>query len=570
MTAFKGLCLAALIAAGPASPAIAADFQPLPATVAQTSAATPGTPSRTITLDLSRADGPIDRFFDLSVGSDYPGTLRRPENMAQLKTMVEETGFRYLRFHAIFHDVLETVRVEDGQITYDWTGIDQLYDALLAIGIRPFVELSFTPEAMATSPQTVFYWKGNTSHPDPAAWHALVDAFVRHIEERYGAPEVRRWYFEIWNEPNLDGFWENADQEAYFALYDDTAATIKAIDPALRVGGPATAGAGWIPAFLGHIRQSGAPIDFVSTHSYGVDGGFLDVNGEADPRLSPSPDAIIGDVRMVRRHIEAGPHPGQPLFFSEWSASYTPRDPVHDSYISAPYILTKLKASRGLIEAMSYWCYSDLFEESGPPPTPFHGGFGLMSRDGLRKPAYFAYKYLHALQGHELPTADGQTWAATDGKAINAVIWDWQQPIQDVGDRTFYAKPLVAPPAPTAHVRLTHLRPGGYRLRLYRTGYHANDVFTAYQEMGSPDTLDPQQLASLQEQSRDLPEQDRIVQVGIDGTATLDLPMRINDIVLLSLTPEPRSLKNLIKALVTGLPAPYRSATDWIKSQRLP
>ncbi|RZM08239.1 MAG: beta-xylosidase, partial [Sphingomonas sp.] len=295
---------------------------------------------RQVQLDLSQARDPIDRAFDLSVGADYPGTLGRPDSLAQLKTAVDELGFRYIRFHAIFHDVLGTVRKRDGKIVYDWTGIDRLYDALLARRIKPFVELGFTPDAIRTSPQTLFYWKGNTSHPQIGGWGALVEAFIVHLRQRYGAEEVRGWYFEVWNEPNLAGFWEKADKAAYLQLYETSARTIKAIDPQLRVGGPATAGADWVPDLLDFAAARKVPIDFVTTHTYGVDGGFLDERGEDDNRLSTNPDAIVGDVRRVRDQIRASKFPTLPLYFTEWSASYNPRDPVHDSYVSAPYILT--------------------------------------------------------------------------------------------------------------------------------------------------------------------------------------------------------------------------------------
>ena len=262
-------------------------------------------PPRTIVVNLKDTTGPVDRFFDLSVGSDYPGTLIRDDSQAQLKTAVDELGFRYIRFHAIFHDVLGTVQVEDGRTVYNWSGIDRLYDDLLARHIKPFVELGFTPKALATSDNSIFYWKGNTSHPKPEGWRDLINAFIRHIEARYGKDEVRTWFFEVWNEPNLSGFWEDADQKAYFELYDLTATTIKSVDSTLRVGGPSTAGAAWVPEFLAHVKQSGAGIDFVTTHTYGVLGGFLDENGEKDTKLDPSPDAIIGDVRRVREQISA-------------------------------------------------------------------------------------------------------------------------------------------------------------------------------------------------------------------------------------------------------------------------
>jgi xylan 1,4-beta-xylosidase len=197
---------------------------------------------RMIVADMKVTNGPVDRFFDLSVGSDYPGTLMREDSQAQLKVAVDELGFRYLRFHAIFHDVLGTVHVENGKTAYDWSKIDQLYDDLRARHIRPFVELGFTPKALETSGNSIFYWHGNTSHPKPRGWQELVAAFVRHIEERYGRDEVRMWYFEVWNEPNLSGFWEGGDQKAYFELYDLTSRTMKSIDPALRVGGPGDGG----------------------------------------------------------------------------------------------------------------------------------------------------------------------------------------------------------------------------------------------------------------------------------------------------------------------------------------
>jgi xylan 1,4-beta-xylosidase len=492
-------------------------------------------PVREISIDISRAERPVDRFFDLSIGADFPGTLIRADSQAQLKTAVDELGFRYIRFHDIFHDVLGTVRVVDGRTVYDWSRIDQLYDDLLSKGIRPFVELGFTPQAMATSGQTIFYWKGNTSHPKLGPWRELIDAFVRHVRERYGVAEVRQWYFEVWNEPNLDGFWERADQQAYFELYEATARTIKAIDPTLQVGGPSTAGAAWVPEFLEYARKTGTPVDFVTTHTYGVDHGFLDEKGVADTKLSPSQDAIVGDVRRVREQIAASAFPSLPLYFTEWSTSYTPRDAVHDSYISAPYILSKLKATQGIVQGMSYWTYTDLFEEPGPPPTPFHGGFGLINREGIRKPAFFAYKYLNAVRGKEIPSADTESLLATDGANVSALIWEWDQPVQNVSNRPFYTKIVPATPAPTARLAFKHLTPGKYRVQVKRTGFRANDAYSAYLDMGAPVSLSAAQLGKLQELTRDAPESDRKITIGSSGEYTLQVPMRSNDIVLVVL-----------------------------------
>jgi xylan 1,4-beta-xylosidase len=511
--------------------AVMLSFMGVPRT---TSAETEGAP-RHIELDAQQASKPLDRFFDLCVRSDFPGTLIRDDNQVQLKTAVNELGFRYIRFHAIFHDVLGTVRVENDKTIYNWTKIDQLYDDLLTRRIKPFVELGFTPNAMKTSDNKIFYWQGNTSHPVPLAWKQLVEAFIHHIEERYGQDEVRTWFFEVWNEPNLSGFWEGADQNTYSELYDLTANTIKAVDPKLRIGGPSTADAAWVPEFLDHVAKSGAAVDFVSTHAYGIDGGFLDENGHEDTKLSLSSDAIVGDVRRVREQIRASKFPDLPLYFTEWSTSYTPRDLVHDSYISAPYIVSKLKATQGLAQGMSYWTYTDLFEEPGPPPTPFHGGFELLNREGIRKPAYFAYKYLHELQGDEISAKDSQVFAAEKDDNVSALIWDFEQPQQKVSNRPFYSRIVPAEPAPAVALSFNSLKQGGYRLKIHRTGFRANDAYSAYIDMGAPKDLTPSQVEQLQLPTRDLPEADRVIRIGESGSYNFSLPMRSNDVVLVTL-----------------------------------
>ncbi len=491
--------------------------------------------ARRIDIDVRHTNGLVDRFFDISIGADYPGTLIRPDNMAQLTTTVDELGFRYIRFHDIFHDILGTVRRVNGKTVYDWTKIDQLYDGFKARGIKPFIELGFTPDLMKTSNQTIFYWQGNTSHPKHDEWQALIDAFVRHLQDRYGKEEVRTWYFEVWNEPNLEGFWEKADQKAYFDLYLLTAKTIKALDPQLRVGGPSTAGAAWIPEFLDYVHKNDGKIDFVTTHTYGVGGGFLDEEGKQDTKLDPSPEAIIGDVRRVREQISKSPFPTLPLFITEWSTSYTPRDLVHDSYISAPYILAKLKAVEGYAQGMSYWVYSDLFEEPGPPPTPFHGGFGLMNKDGIRKPAWFAYKYLAALKGKTVYVADPQSWVSHDANGVIGLFWDFQQPDQLVSNKPFYSRLVTNAPSRTIQIAFKGLKPGRYQALIHRTGYKVNDAYSAYIEMGAPEKLTDAQMAELQRLTRDLPERDAVITIGKKGKAKLSIPMNSNDIVLAKL-----------------------------------
>ena len=210
---------------------------------------------------------------------------------------------------------------------------------------------------------------------------------------------------------------------------------------------------------------------------------------------------------------------------------------MHDSYISAPYILTKLKASQGLVQGMSYWTYTDLFEEPGPPTAAFQGGFGLMNPQGIRKPAFFAYKYLHALQGESLRTTDPQVMLATQDGNVAAVIWDFEQPEQKVSNRSFYAKLVPNGPAAPIELKINHVVPNeAYRLEVNRTGYHVNDAYSAYIEMGSPKDLTAKQIAHLNDLTRDFPETDKVVRSSTEGTIEYSIPMNSNDIVLVTVT----------------------------------
>src|SRR5690606_38892000 len=115
--------------------------------------------------------------------------------------------------------------------------------------------------------KTIFWWRGNVTPPkDYNKWEGLITNLVQHFTERYGEEEVKSWYFEVWNEPNLDGFWAGT-QEEYFKLYQYTAKAVKRVNKEYKVGGPATAGAAWVPEMIDFCAKNNVAIDFVTTHS---------------------------------------------------------------------------------------------------------------------------------------------------------------------------------------------------------------------------------------------------------------------------------------------------------------
>jgi xylan 1,4-beta-xylosidase len=337
---------------------------------------------------------------DLTHGHEIGGELEDA-----LRRMHDEIGVRTVRAHAIFHD---DTHVIDGA-SYDFSVVDAIYDKLLAIGLRPVVELGFMPRELASDPtKTVFEYGAIISPPASyQRWHDLVRALVQHLVDRYGLDEVLTWDFEVWNEANLEVFWSGTKAE-WLQLYDVSAAAVKSVDPRLAVGGPSSAAAGWVDDLLAHAKQFGTPVDFVSTHTYGSPP--LDVRASLERHG-------FGDARIL---------------WTEWGVTPTHFNPINDSVFSGVFLLRGMRSAAGRIDALSYWVASDHFEELGRPPRLLHGGFGLQTVGGLAKPRYHAMTLLSRLGPVELPVTyagDGagslvEAWASRDRDRIAVLLWN--------------------------------------------------------------------------------------------------------------------------------------------------
>ncbi|MCK9209044.1 MAG: glycoside hydrolase, partial [Salinivirgaceae bacterium] len=289
-------------------------------------------PERLIDADFNMVKGPLNTMFNECVGAGRANEGLRADWQQQLTYVEKECGFRYIRFHGLLTDDMGVYKEDkNGNPEYNYMYVDALFDYLLSIGIKPFVELGFMPNALASGKETIFWWRGNVTPPkDYNKWAALVKNITEHFTERYGADEVKTWYFEVWNEPNLSpGFWTGT-QEEYFKLFQYSVKAIKSVNPAYRVGGPGTAGAAWEPEMIEFCVNNNVPIDFVSTHSYGVNQGYLDEYGNSGTVLAPQEFAVSGDVLRSRKEITNSSKPDLELHYTEWSASYTPSDPIHD------------------------------------------------------------------------------------------------------------------------------------------------------------------------------------------------------------------------------------------------
>ncbi len=496
--------------------------------------------SRTIKINTKKEKGALVPMFNECIGAGRANEGLRADWQKQLKMTKADCGFRYIRMHGLLSDDMGVFKYDqEGKPQYNFQYIDVLYDFLLSIDIKPFVELGFMPQAMASGEQTIFWWRGNVTPPkDYDQWQQLIKELVVHFTERYGEDEVKKWYFEVWNEPNLNPWFWTGTQEEYFKLYKHAALAVKEVNIEYKVGGPATAGAAWEPELIEYCHQNEVPIDFISTHSYGVTQGFLDEYGGHGTVLNPIELSVSSDVIQSRKEISESKYPDLELHYTEWSASYTPADPIHDSYHEAAYVLQKMKDAGDAPQSMSYWVFTDIFEEPGPRFTPFHGGFGLLNTQGIKKSAYHAYVMLNQLGGTELENPDKSSWTAKDADGnVQLLFWDFTYTLPDsINNQDYYSQDLPAASLGKVQVDIKGLDAGDYKLEVFQTGYRVNDPYTAYIDMDSPAQLSREQEETLKSVSTGKELTSEVISIGKSGKFKKEFPMRENDVFLITLT----------------------------------
>ena len=363
-----------------------------------------------IEIDGTAPASPFSHFWEQMFGSGRAILTLRESYRNDLRAVKKVTGFRYVRFHAIFHDEVGVYNEDEhGEPFYNFAYVDEIYDGLLREGVRPVVEISFMPKKLAFNPDALhpFWYKQNVSPPKSMErWDGLITAFAQHLIERYGADEIAQWYFEVWNEPNID-FWNGIPRQgSYFELYDHTARALKQVSPRLRVGGPATAAAAWVDDFLKHVAAAHVPVDFVSSHGY-ADDTVEDLFGTHE-QISVD-DRVGRAIEKVRRQIQSSAMPRLPLFWTEWSVPGMKE--ARDTTFVGPALANTIRECDGLVEMMSFWTFSDVFEEGGPIPMPFEGHFGLRAKGGINKPSFYDFALLHLLGDERVAN-----------KATNAII----------------------------------------------------------------------------------------------------------------------------------------------------
>lgn len=513
---------------------------------------------REITVDARRGKGPLDRWATACVSASRAYLFLRRDHQEHLKLAARECGFRYVRFHGLFQDDMGVYREDrDGDPIYSWQYVDQVYDFLMDIGLRPIVVFDFMPEALASGIRTVYWERANVTPPrDYHKWAALVRETVKHFTERYGQEEVNRWLFEVWNEPDNPPFF-TGDFGEYCKLYDCTARAVKSVCGDYRVGGPAIAGnPEWMTGLIGYCTKHGVPLDYVSTHTYCLRWNFEPGRTAPPPgspqwripAWKPGPSWALGNViydpnggeqavDTALRAVAQSPQPQLPVYFTEFGLSCDYWDPLRDAYESASYLLSRLKRVWGKVRGMAYCEVSDVFEEDGPPTGHFHGGFGLINLQGIRKPTFYAYRFLHDLADTQLACEDDEA-IATRGENGGVKVLFWNSAFrQDEENRVYYLRERRPRELGTARLRVTGLAAGEYTYRLSGVGYRRGDPFTLYREMGSPASMSRAEVRALSDASSDLVLTEARVTVGTDGVFEAEAAVRENDVFFAELTP---------------------------------
>jgi xylan 1,4-beta-xylosidase len=515
-----------------------------------------------ISADASETGKPLVHFWSKVVGAGRANEGLRSTWQEELKTAHDDAGFQYVRFHGIFHDDMFVYREDEKRNPiYNFQYIDDLVDRMLDKGVRPFVELSFVPKELAIVTNTTFWWQANGSPPsDYNKWAALVQATIQHWVARYGIDEVRSWYFEVWNEPNLTTPFFRGTQQQYFDLYKITAQTIKGVDPRLRVGGPATSNfhidqdalkaaqaSGkpydplsipwkpiWIDDFLSFCKVNNLPVDFISTHPYPQDFAIDDPSMPKGGHFRRSINSTRDDLRTLRKIVDASPFPHAEIQLTEWSSSPSPLDHTHDSLAAAAFIAKTNLESIGLVDSLSYWVFTDVFEENRRTDSIFHGGFGLINYQQIVKPAFHAYRMMNEL-GDELLQEKPGAIITRDKASGRVIALAYNYPAEEkislpATGSTDAADGIDASGSQRAmEIHLEGLKPGAGFLIETLDRQHGNAI-AAWESMGRPEPPTVDQTKALREAA--LATQKEIVRADASGRLNLNRPLAPWSLVL--------------------------------------
>jgi xylan 1,4-beta-xylosidase len=492
-------------------------------------------------VDITKSGKPIKPIWKKLICAGRAHEVLRADWQQQLKKIQREIGFEYIRFHGIFNDEMMVYNEDDnGNAWYDWHYVDEVFDFLLSEKIRPIVELGFTPEKMKSGDRTVFWWKGNVTPPaDYQKWCRLIDAFIRHCINRYGRYEVLKWYFEVWNEPNITPFWTGT-QEQYFDLYKETVKTIKLIDTGLKVGGPATSGsaigdcAPWVEDFFHYCEENHISVDFVSTHPYPNEWPIID----SPIHTYRDEQGTYRSLEWLKRTVQISAFKNAEILITEWNSSPSPRDLVHDTAFMANFIIQNNVRCMELADALGFWTFTDVFEENGAGSSVFHGGFGLLTQQGFEKPAYHGYFFLSRLGSEILELGENFIVTRREDR-IQILAWNYVHYNEtfskgDGSALTLYNRYSIFEKKEDFNFKINLLNlTGEYKVTTYEFNQDTGSVFDWWLKNGAPENIHSDEIEILK---NNMKPQGSLKYITAEGTAAFEHKIKPHGFVFIELT----------------------------------
>lgn len=466
---------------------------------------------RELKVDMSGGGEELNHIWSVTATCGRAADLLQKDIQVVVRHARERIGFQYLRFHGLFSDdMMICNRDAEGRIRYNWVYVNQIFDFLLSIGMRPFLELSFMPRELASGDETVFWYQANITPPrDMAEWESLVYHLIRHCVDRYGYQEVSQWKVEVWSQPDYKGYFWTGGMEDYFKLYRASALAVKRACTDLQVGGPGITSidyekSEWIPRFTAFCEKEQVPLDFVTFHLYADRHTFTKRGSEMVPRLMPNPRINRGIEReLAETNVRSAGGAVQQFHITEWNLSARYLFCVRDTVFMAPYVIHTLLSCAPLVDSMAFWTLSDLLNEIKVPVTAFHGGMGLFHSPGIPKPSYLALELMHKLGDRVVARGDG--WIVTRrGEHIQILMYHLvylDQLAQQVTDFSseftgnvyalFEEKPMIR-----YAISLENMRQS-YRLTRYEINRKYGSAYDLWSAMGASSDMRREEIAYL-------------------------------------------------------------------------
>ena len=364
----------------------------------------------------------LKKFWQEIINLGFVNDFEKYDFINHIKLIQNEVSFRYARFQGLFgKSMLSLDKISD----YSFTKINRAIDFLVSVNLLPFIELGFKPAKINKDVNTyVFKNDDENELTSIEKYEDIIDRFLKNAVNRYGLIEVSKWRFEYW-EPRDRGQFIYNDINTYVDQFGRIKRAIKKIVPDAKIGGPGlfsilNTDFEHIGKLIKKLKAKNSLPDFFSYYVFHFFSSMEDIAGARkikENRVLLTKDELAKRIIEMQKNIEEslkgkenenGYGIQDPLLYiTEWNLDFTGRDLIHDSLYKASFLIQNLLDVINSVDAIAYWLASDISAEYVDSDGILFGGPGLITRDGVRKPSFFAYKFLSNLGEKLLAKGDG-------------------------------------------------------------------------------------------------------------------------------------------------------------------